>query len=179
MPAPGKSNQRLALSLAALVAGMLMLSFAAVPLYRLFCQITGYGGTTGESVTLPTTVLDRKMNVFFTAETQPGLPWEFRPLQKDITFRIGEPQTIYYEVTNRADKAIEGMATFNVTPEMAGKYFVKVKCFCYEKTRIEPKSTQSLPVTFYIDPAIAEDSDLDHLTHMALSYTFFNQETAN
>ncbi len=178
-PTPVKTQ---VLLLCALVGGMLMLSFAAVPLYRLFCQVTGFAGTPqrGEIVA-EVPVIDRTLNVFFTTDTSPSLPWTFKPLQKDVTFRIGEQELIFFEVENKTDKPITGVATFNVTPDVAGQYFVKVKCFCYDEVLLEPKQKVILPVSFYIDPRIINEPQLADLTNMTLSYTFFkaNAPTTN
>ncbi len=150
-----------------------MLSYAAVPLYRLFCQVTGYGGTPAISAEAPTQILDRNITVGFNADTSPYLPWDFKPLQRDITLKVGEKQLAFFEATNRSDKAVIGTSTFNVTPFKAGSYFVKVQCFCFEEQRINAGQTITFPVSFYIDPSIADDNDLDDVQDITLSYTFF------
>lgn len=171
---PNPKFRSQALALLAIVVGMLMLSFAAVPLYRLFCQVTGFAGTPGRAEEAPGLVLKQKMNVFFNSDVDPNLPWKFRPLQKDVTFPIGQSELIFFEAENNSNKTITGMASFNVAPDIAGAYFVKVECFCYEELTLKPHQKINLPVSFYIDPEIINNPDLKGLTNMTLSYTFFN-----
>lgn len=172
-------NQKTALSLAMLVIGMVMLSYAAVPLYQLFCQVTGFGGTTqraGESLPL---VLDAQMTVSFNADVDRNLPWQFKPQQRDVTFRIGESVLVAYEAVNNSAEPITGMATYNVTPHEAGAYFHKVQCFCFEEQTLAPNQRVDMPISFYVDPAIKENPHLKDVTHITLSYTFFNQSSKN
>lgn len=160
-------------SLVCLVAGMLMLSYAAVPLYRLFCQITGYGGTPTISAETPSHIIDRDITVTFNADKSPSLQWDFKPLQRDMTLKVGEKQLAFFEATNTGNTDISGTSTFNVTPFKTGPYFVKLQCFCFEEQRINTGQTVTFPVSFYIDPAIVEDDDLDDIKDITLSYTFF------
>lgn len=174
-PPPRASFRTQLILLSSVVAGMLLLSFAAVPLYRIFCQVTGFAGTPQrKEASAASSVLARKLNVFFTADVNPALPWRFHPLQKDVTFPIGETQLVFFEAENTSNTPITGMATFNVTPEIAGQYFVKVKCFCFDKMTLQPHQKITLPVTFYVDPAIITHPQLADLTNMTLSYTFFD-----
>ncbi len=179
MTAHATHNRSLAISLVMLVAGMVMLSFASVPLYRLFCQVTGFGGTTARAEYVPKTVLARRMNLHFNTDVAPGLPLEFKTPGHDVTFKIGEPQLVDFHVTNTSDQPVHGTAVFNVTPHKGGKYFVKLACFCFEEQVFAPGETRALPVSFYVDPAIADDDIMDDVTHMTLSYTFFNPDKVN
>jgi cytochrome c oxidase assembly protein subunit 11 len=169
-------NRNLALNMLALVVGMFLLCYASVPLYRMFCQMTGFGGTTQDvsaQKPLPTQAYDREMTVFFNADVMPELPWKFAPLQRKVSVKVGEQKLVFFRVTNEGTEPLEGVSTFNVAPDDMGQYFVKVKCFCYEKQRIQPGQTIDMPVSFFIDPSLLENDDLDKLTSVTLSYTFF------
>ena len=174
-----KSNLSVAISLVMLVVGMIMLSFAAVPLYQLFCQVTGFGGTTQRAEALPATVLDREITVSFNADTDMNLPWHFKPLQLDTTVKVGESLLAAYEVRNESEAPVTAMATYNVTPHEAGPYFHKVQCFCYEEQTLAPGQQVHMPISFYIDPSINDDENLKGVKHITLSYTFFNQSSKN
>ena len=173
MSAPYRRNRSLALSLAALVAGMVMLAYAAVPLYRLFCQVTGFGGTVQEATTLPDTMHDRTITVQLNADVAFGLPWEFQPGERSITVRVGEQRLTHYTARNLSDDITTGVSTYNVTPHKAGPYFNKVECFCFENQPLEPGKTANLPLSFFIDPDIVNDPALDDINTITLSYTFF------
>jgi cytochrome c oxidase assembly protein subunit 11 len=160
------------------IAGMLGLTAAAVPLYRLFCQVTGYGGTTQLAGALPAAPLERTIKVRFNAEVDPALPWSFRPAQREIEVRIGEQSLAYYRASNRSDHAIVGQAVFNVTPFKAGPYFDKIACFCFEEQLLQPGQEVDMPVSFFVDPAIATDLNTRDVTTITLSYTFFMVEDA-
>ena len=170
-----QTNDRIALNLLMIVAGMLMLAYASVPLYSLFCKVTGFGGTTQTAVVAPPTsaILKRTMRVTFNADIDPHLPWSFKPLQKDITVRIGEKKLIFFSAKNNSNEPVTGIATFNVTPEKAGGYFNKIQCFCFSNQTLQPGQEVTMPVSFFIDPAIAADKNLDELQDITLSYTFF------
>jgi cytochrome c oxidase assembly protein subunit 11 len=152
--------------------GMIGLSYASVPLYALFCQVTGYGGTTQRVEQYSDRILDRKIHVRFDANTN-GILWDFEPVQREVEFRIGETTQVSYRATNRASTPNTGKATFNVTPELAGAYFNKVECFCFTDTTLKPGQSIDMPVVFYIDPAIVDVPELKHLKTITLSYTFF------
>ena len=156
-----------------------MLSYAAVPLYQLFCQVTGFGGTTQRAEALPTTVLDRTITVSFNADTDPALPWQFRPLQLETQVKIGESMLIAYEAINTSNAPVTGMATYNVTPHEAGPYFHKIDCFCFEEQVLNPGEQVHMPVSFYIDPTLNDDENLKGVKNITLSYTFFNQSSKN
>ncbi|RMF17666.1 MAG: cytochrome c oxidase assembly protein [Alphaproteobacteria bacterium] len=162
------------LSLVLIGASTLLVTYS-VPLYRLFCQVTGFGGTTqdGRTRSQARTVLDRKVLVRFDTSTDPNLPWRFRPLQRSQTVRIGQTGIAFFEAVNLSDRPITGRAVYNIAPFKAGLYFVKVQCFCFDEQTLAPHQRVKMPVTYYIDPEIAEDRNLDDVNEVTLSYTFF------
>jgi cytochrome c oxidase assembly protein subunit 11 len=159
--------------LMAMIGGMTTLVVYAEDLYRMFCAATGYGGTTRAADAAPGPVLDRVVTVSFNADIQKDLPWVFQPAQRRMDLRVGEPQLAFYTATSKSDGPVTGTATFNVTPAKAGPYFVKIDCFCFTKQTLKAGETVKMPVQFYIDPAIAEDRNLDDVSQITLSYTFF------
>jgi cytochrome c oxidase assembly protein subunit 11 len=161
------------LMLAGLVAGMVGLAFASVPLYRLFCQVTGYGGTTQVAEEAPGAVGERVITVRFNADVDPDLPWRFQPVARAVEVRVGEQGLAFYRAFNESDRPVSGTAVFNVTPQKAGAYFNKVACFCFDEQRLEPGQTVDMGVSFFIDPAILDDRNLDEVKTVTLSYTFF------
>ena len=171
-----RAMHRTAIVLSCVVAGMVGMSFAAVPLYNLFCRVTGYGGTTQVAERESTVILDRKITVRFNADTAKNMPWQFRPLQKEITVRVGETGLALYEAYNPTNRRIAGNAVYNVTPSKAGLYFDKVACFCFDEQVLEPGQRVEMPVQFYVDPEIVKDSNLDDVKTITLSYTFFIDE---
>jgi cytochrome c oxidase assembly protein subunit 11 len=177
----GRQSRRKAATatiLAGVVAGMVGLSFAAVPLYRMFCQVTGYGGTTQRAETAPGAIGERVITVRFNADVDPNLPWQFEPEQTAVSVRVGEQGLAFFKATNLSKQAIVGQALFNVTPLKAGLYFDKVQCFCFSAQRLEPGQTAELPVTFFVDPGIVKDRNLDDVQTITLSYTFFRDKDA-
>lgn len=166
-------NRRTALMATAGVAGMVALSFASVPLYDLFCRVTGFGGTTQQADAAPDRVLDRQVTVRFDASTNQDLPWRFRPSQQPMAVNVGETHLAFYRADNLAEADTFGTATFNVTPLKAGQYFVKIDCFCFTEQKLASGEGVDMPVTFFVDPAIAEDPNLDDVNTITLSYTFF------
>jgi len=168
-----RRNKFVAFAAVGIVAGMVGMSYAAVPLYKLFCAVTGFGGTTQRADAAPGLILDRDVTVRFNADIGQGLGWKFQPLQRDITLKVGEEALVYYRATNVSDKPLVGMATFNVTPDKTGQYFNKIACFCFTEQRLEPGQSIDMPVSFFVDPRIAEDRNLDDVANIALSYTFF------
>ena len=160
-------------ALASIVVGMLGLTAAAVPLYRLFCQVTGYGGTTQRAEAAPEQGLERTITVRFNADVDPDLPWSFAPEQRQIEVRIGEQSLALYRARNRSDHAIVGRATYNVTPFKAGPYFSKIACFCFNEQVLQPGQEVDMPVSFYVDPAILDDRNTRDVHTITLSYTFF------
>jgi len=160
------------------ILGMLALTAASVPLYRLFCQVTGYGGTTQVAEAGAGRILDRTIKVRFNADVDPDLPWAFRPKQREVEVRIGEERLAFFEAVNHGDAAVVGSATFNVTPHKAGIYFSKLACFCFEEQVLEPGERVDMPVSFYVDPAIVDDAGTADVETITLSYTFFRREAA-
>ena len=174
-----RKNTRLLLSLGVLVIGMVGMAYAAVPLYEIFCQVTGFGGTTQVAdASTERPILDRTIRVRFDANTGRDMPWEFRPVQRVQTLRIGEQGLAFYEALNLSDQIVTGTATFNVTPLKAGLYFSKIQCFCFTEQTLGPHQRVDMPVTFFVDPAIADDPNLDDVTEITLSYTFFRTNDA-
>ena len=171
-------NTRVALVCAAVAAGMVGLAYASVPIYRLFCQMTGFAGTTQRAERAParTEVLDKVITVRFDANVGPGLSWDFQAVTPTIDVRIGENALGIYRVRNRSDKPVTGTATFNVTPDQAGGFFNKIQCFCFTEQRLEPGETVEMPVSFFIDPAIVNDPDGASINQITLSYTFYPVE---
>ncbi|WP_299867706.1 cytochrome c oxidase assembly protein [uncultured Hoeflea sp.] len=174
--AKGKSNRRVVIACSAFVASMLGVSYAAVPLYELFCQVTGYGGTIQRAEQMSDTILDRTIKVRFDANVASGLPWDFKPAQREIEVRIGETIQIGYAAQNISETTTMGQATFNVTPMAAGAYFNKVQCFCFTETELKPGETMDMPVLFFVDPAIVEAAETKNIDAITLSYTFFPHE---
>jgi cytochrome c oxidase assembly protein subunit 11 len=163
-----------AIVLSGLVVGMVGLSFASVPLYRLFCEVTGYGGTPKTAgVTASADVVDEVVTVRFDSNVNSGLPWRFRPEQREVTVNLGAEQLIHYEAVNLSDRPVTGTATFSVIPYKAAQYFAKIQCFCFTEQRLEPGEAVSMPVIFYVDPAMLEDRDARDVRVITLSYTFF------
>lgn len=172
-PKKGAKNARTAVMLGSIAIGMVGLSFASVPLYRIFCQVTGFGGTTQVAEAAPGGVAERVIKVRFNADTAPGLPWSFQPVQREIALRVGESGLAFYRAHNLAADAVTGSARFNVTPLKAGQYFNKVQCFCFDEQRLAAGEEVDMAVSFFVDPAILEDRNLDEVKTITLSYTFF------
>ena len=164
----------MAVVLLGVAGGMAGLAYASVPLYQLFCQVTGYGGTTQVADRAPDRVLDRVITVRFNADVSKSLAWRFRPVQRSIDVRLGEQALAFYAARNDSSVPTTGTATFNVTPAKAGRYFNKVDCFCFDEQTLAPGTSADMPVTFFIDPKMADDRNLDDVTTITLSYTFFN-----
>jgi cytochrome c oxidase assembly protein subunit 11 len=165
-------------ALSSIVVGMLALTAASVPLYRLFCQVTGYGGTTQRAEVAPGAAVGRPIAVAFNADVAPGLAWSFRPEQRRIEARPGEEHLIFYEAVNRDDGPVVGTALFNVTPFKVGSYFSKIQCFCFDEQTLEAGQRVDMGVSFFIDPAILDDPDTRDVHEITLSYTFFIDEQA-
>ncbi len=163
--------------IAAVAAGsslaMLALSFAAVPLYRMFCASTGYGGTTQVAATAPTHLGARDVVVRFDANVAPGLNWTFEPETAQITLRTGKTATVFFKVVNLSDRAGAAQAMYNVGPDSAGAYFDKISCFCFSEQKLDAHETAELPVVFFLDPALERDEGLREVDTVTLSYTFF------
>lgn len=168
-----KANMRIVVACSAFVASMVGVSYAAVPLYQLFCQVTGYGGTTQRVEQMSDTILDRKIKVRFDANVAGGLPWAFKPVEREVELKIGETIQIGYTAENKSAETTYGQATFNVTPMAAGAYFNKIQCFCFTENDLKPGEKMDMPVVFFVDPAIIDDPDAKDVTTITLSYTFF------
>jgi cytochrome c oxidase assembly protein subunit 11 len=171
-PALARRLRRTATICAAVVVGMVGLAYAAVPLYDLFCRVTGFDGTPLRASSPAARVLDRTIKVRFDANVAPGLDWRFTPETPEIEARLGETQTVFYKVRN-AGAAAAGIATFNVQPGQAGAYFIKIQCFCFNEQTLQTGETMEFPVVFYIEPSIADEPNLKHLRTITLSYTYF------
>lgn len=172
-PRPARRNVALAAMLAGVIGGMVGLSFAAVPLYRMFCQATGYGGTPRIDAAPSPGTIDRAVTVRFNADVNAGLPWKFAPVRPEVRLRLGEEVVAYYEARNPTGAAITGIATYNVTPEKAAPYFHKTACFCFDEQTLAPGQDMSFPLSFWVDPAIADDPATRDIHTITLSYTFF------
>ena len=166
------------LGLAGVVFMMVGLAFASVPLYRMFCQVTGFGGTPQVSEAVPAVVSERVITVRFNSDVHSDLPWRFQPVERALQVRVGEPGLAIFRAANLSARAVTGTATFNVTPLQAGQYFNKVQCFCFDEQRLEPGQSVDMGVSFYIDPAIEDDRNLDEVRTITLSYSFFRSPGA-
>ncbi|MCF6198173.1 MAG: cytochrome c oxidase assembly protein [Hyphomicrobiaceae bacterium] len=171
-----KRHSFVGLSLALVVVGMLGLSAAAVPLYKMFCQVTGYGGTTQRAEMAPEEASKEMITVRFDANVSRNLDWKFTPVQRSVNIHIGEEKLIFYKAENDSDKPVTGTATFNVTPEVAGKYFKKIQCFCFTEQILEPGEKADMSVSFFIDAGILSDPNTKHVSEITLSYTFFEKK---
>ena len=160
------------------VAVMVGVAFTSEPLYRTFCQVTGYGGTTqvAEKAVTPNLISDQMVSVRFDANVNHDLPWRFRPVQRVVKVRLGEQALAFFEATNQSDKPIVGTATFNVAPYKAGSYFNKIECFCFSEQILAPGQTVQMPVTFFVDPEMIKDRNTRDVRTITLSYTFFADE---
>ncbi len=174
MTALASRNSRTAMLMALLVAAMVGLAFASVPLYRLFCQVTGLGGTTQVAADgqVPGAV-GHMISVRFDANVVPALPWRFEPVDTRRRVAIGARNIALYTARNLSDRPVTGTATFNVTPSQAGQYFTKIQCFCFERQTLQPGEEVSMPVVFYVDPAILENESAREISEITLSYTFY------
>jgi len=172
-PQRNSANARVAISLAAVVCGMVGLAFASVPLYELFCRVTGFGGTTQVADAVPEMISERRITVRFNADVSPKLPWDFKPEETSVELRVGEPGLAFYVATNEAARPTTGTANFNVTPDKAGIYFSKVQCFCFEEQELKPGESMRMGVSFFVDPALLDDPGMADVETITLSYTFF------
>jgi cytochrome c oxidase assembly protein subunit 11 len=172
--APG--TRKTALMLVGVVATMASLSFAAVPFYQWFCQVTGFGGTTSVATEASDVVLDKTISIRFDASLEAGMPWEFKPVARLMTLKVGETGLAFFEAHNPTDRVIAGTASFNVFPYSAGGYFTKLACFCFEMQVLQPGETVQMPVSFFVDPAIVDDPEGKYVSEITLSYTFHETE---
>ena len=156
-----------------LVVVMGALAWASVPFYDWFCRVTGFGGVTGVSEVAPEDVLDQTITIRFDGSLNNHMPWEFKPVVREMDVRIGESGLAFYEAYNPTDRAVAGSASYNVTPYQAGGFFNKIQCFCFEEQVLQPGERVQMPVTFYVDPEIVDDRDGKYIHTITLSYTFY------
>lgn len=164
-----------AASCGAVVACMLGMSYAAVPLYDWFCRVTGFNGRTQVATSAPTHTLDRKVTVRFDSNIGAGLPWRFTPERTSIEVKLGEVVTVDYYVINTSARETAGVAAYNVSPLTFGKHFQKINCFCFDEQRLKPGEKRDMTVVFYVDPAIADEPEARGDVTITLSYTFYPQ----
>ena len=175
MTAVARKNARTAGIMALMVAGMLALAFASVPLYRMFCELTGFDGTPLRAEKAPGAVAGQ-IGVRFDANINPALPWKFEPVQETVRIAPGARTQILYRAKNLTARTTTGTAVFNVSPEIAGQYFSKIECFCFSEQTLKGGESVDMPVVFYVDPKIREDVDTKHIDEITLSYTFYPVE---
>jgi cytochrome c oxidase assembly protein subunit 11 len=175
-PVPEKKNRNIGGLLFLLAVAMVGAAYAAVPLYQLFCEATGYGGTTRVATGNAKGIIAREMTVRFDASVDGSVPWVVTPA-KATTQKIGSVETVVFTARNLSSKAVTGQAVFNVTPELAGQYFNKIQCFCFTAQTLQPGETAQMPVTFFVDPDIDKDADLKTTHDITLSYTFYASKT--
>jgi cytochrome c oxidase assembly protein subunit 11 len=166
-------NGILASVLVLVIVGMVGMSFAAIPLYRLFCSVTGYGGTPSIGLAAAPGSNGQVIRVRFNADTNPGLPWVFAPDQPEVSLNLGDEQVAFYHATNSSSRPVTGMALYNVTPDKVGKYFHKTACFCFNKQTLSGNQSMEFPVSFWVDPAIRTDPNTTDVKVITLSYTFY------
>jgi cytochrome c oxidase assembly protein subunit 11 len=172
-PASPRKLHRTALACGALALGMVGLAYASVPLYDLFCKVTGFDGTPVVREANASQVVDRTISVRFDSNVAPGLKWRFTPETPEVRVKLGETTTVLYKVTNVGDKPSTGIATYNVQPDLAGPYFSKLECFCFTEQTLQPGESLESAVVFYVDPRLAQDADVKELSSITLSYTYF------
>jgi len=171
-----RSDAKVALFCVAGALAMAGMSYAAVPLYQMFCEATGLNGTTQRAAKPSDVVLDRVVTVRFDANVSAKLGWTFEPVQRTVDAYIGENMLVFYRATNTTDRVMKGTATFNVAPDAAGLYFSKIECFCFKEQTLNPGETIEMPVSFFVDPAIVKDPESSRLKEITLSYTFYPVE---
>jgi cytochrome c oxidase assembly protein subunit 11 len=177
-PAPGKerANGVIVASCVAFVVGMTGMAYAAVPLYDMFCKVTGYNGTTKRVEQASDVILDKTIKVTFDANIASDLPWDFKPVQRQIELKIGETVQVGFTAKNLSKKPTTGQAVFNVTPMAGGAYFNKVQCFCFTETTLQPGEEMEMPVVFFVDPEIVKSVETKDIRTLTLSYTFYARE---
>ncbi|MCW0000397.1 cytochrome c oxidase assembly protein [Pararhizobium sp. YC-54] len=171
-----RANGVIVMSCLAFVVGMTGMAYAAVPLYDMFCKVTGYNGTTKRVEQASDVILDKTIKVTFDANTASDLPWDFKPVQREIELKIGETVQIEFEAKNLSKKPTTGQAVFNVTPMVAGAYFNKVQCFCFTETTLQPGEEMKMPVVFFVDPEIVNAVETKGINTLTLSYTFYARQ---
>ena len=173
-----RRNRRTMLTMAGVGLSMLALGFASVPLYRIFCEQTGFGGTTkrAEANVQVQEATGHTMSIRFDSNVQPGMPWQFYPEHRTDTVTVGRKDMAIFIAKNMSDKPVTGTASFNVTPSQAGAYFTKIQCFCFTQQTLEPGETMRMPVIYFVDPKILDDADNKDTQQITLSYTFYPVE---
>jgi cytochrome c oxidase assembly protein subunit 11 len=174
-----EGKKKTVVQLVSVVLVMGALAWAAVPLYDLFCRVTGFGGETQVATSESETILDQTIKIKFDASKERGMPWEFKPMQREMELRIGESGLAFYEAYNPTDHVVAGTASYNVAPFAAGGYFVKIACFCFTEQVLQPGERVEMPVTFYVDPEIVADPEAKYAKHITLSYTFHEMDLAD
>lgn len=175
-PDIARSNRKVAFACAGMFVSMVGAAYAAVPLYELFCRVTGFGGTTQVADSASDVVIDRKITVRFDGNVNHALPWHFKPAQRSLTLKMGETAQLAYVATNDSEETTVGTSTFNVWPPTAGAYFNKLDCFCFTEQELVPGQSVEMPVVFFVDPEMDKDPELKHVREITLSYTFFPVE---
>jgi cytochrome c oxidase assembly protein subunit 11 len=178
MRTTARSDTKVALMCVGGVVAMGCMAYAAVPLYQMFCQVTGLGGTTQKAEKPSDVMLNRTVTVRFDSNVSPKLGWSFEPVQRTVEAHIGENMLVFYRATNTSDRKVTGTATFNVAPDAAGLFFSKIECFCFKEQTLEPGQSIEMPVSFYVDPALVTDPEASRLKQITLSYTFYPVEGA-
>jgi cytochrome c oxidase assembly protein subunit 11 len=168
-----RRHRAIAVWCALLVAGMVGTAYASVPLYRIFCEVTGYDGTPRRASGPSERTLDKTVTVRFDGNVAPNLPWRFEPVQTTMTVKLGENAVATYRATNLSDKRIVAAAAYNIFPEIAALYFDKVQCFCFTEQALEPGETAELSLNFFVDPKMVDDKDARAVTQITVSYTFY------
>lgn len=171
-PDMARRNKRVAVIGLGIAMGMVGLAYASVPLYNIFCQVTGFGGTPGKATDNPKGIIDREMTVRFDSNVANDLAWSVKAATS-IKDKIGAVDTVNYVATNNSDKPLTGMAIFNVSPERAGVYFNKIECFCFTQQTLQPGETVDMPIVFFVDPELADNPELNTVKEITLSYTFY------
>jgi cytochrome c oxidase assembly protein subunit 11 len=176
------NKRKTVLQTVSLVVFMGALAWASVPLYDWFCRVTGFGGVTNTAQTGSDVILDKTIKIRFDASLDRDMPWEFKPVERQVEMRIGETGMVFYEAYNPTNRPVAGTASYNVTPYEAGNFFTKIDCFCFEQQVLQPGERVEMPVTFFVDPEIVDDRDAKYTKVITLSYTFYEtdlpQETA-
>ncbi|WOK38091.1 cytochrome c oxidase assembly protein [Sphingomonas sp. C3-2] len=167
-----RRKRRSAISAGMMALGMVCLGYAAVPLYDMFCRVTGFGGTTMRAAAAPGAVAGAQISVRFDANHDPSLPWEFKPERHTEKVTLGAQEMAFYVARNLTDQPVKGMASYNVSPAQAGKYFSKIECFCFTEQTLDPRQEVRMPVIYFVDPKIMEDPDTKDIGEITLSYTF-------
>jgi len=172
----GVNNTRIVVILVAIAAGMLALGFSSKTLYEKFCQVTGYGGTTRVAEAASDTQIERELLVRFDSNVNPDLDWSFEPVEKSVSVKLGQNALAFYTATNNSDTAVVGTASYNVSPIKAAPFFSKLECFCFTEQKLEPGESVKMPVMFFVDPLMADDTRYDDIKTITLSYTFHKVE---